>query len=189
MRIGSLKLSTIQGGAYHGTTSFYLNMRDLEKPKDVTKPELLHEVSSLRDSMRLVNAGFIVIAEPDQQQDLDVREVVRTVAEYGLIPIVYCTGENRPLYYDDCKWSRVQRYVSRLGENWMEFNVNEFELIAYGTLPGHEPAMSRNNMGADRILTLSKREKPEEVLQWIGEAQYPWRIVYPAIRDVEVVLI
>lgn len=189
MRIGGLKLSTIQGGAYHGATSFYLNMRDMAKPKDVPKSQVMGEVAQMVQSMRLLNTGFVVVAGEDQNQDAEVLQLVRTVAEYALVPIVYCTGESRPLFYDECKLKRVQRYSSRLDQGWMGFNTNEFEVIVEGSLPSYEPALSANNVGADRILTLSKREKPQDVLQWIAEAQYSWRVTYPAIRDVEVVLI
>lgn len=189
MRIGSLKFSTIQGGAYHGAAAFYLNMRDVGKAKDVTKSQVTNEIFSLVKSMQLLNAGFVVVAGEDQQQDLEVQQLVKTAVDHGLVPIVYCTGESRPLYYDSCVLKRVQRYGSRLNEGWMDFNVNEFEVIVEGNLPAFEPALSKNNSGADRILTVSKREKPQDVLQWLGEAQWSWRIVYPAIRDVEIVLI
>ncbi len=189
MRIGSLKLSTIQGGAYHGATAFYLNMREMNKPKDVPKSQIMAEVVQMMQSMRLVNAGFVVVAGEDQNQDAEVLQLVRTVGEHNLGSIVYCTGESRPLFYDECKWKRVQRYSSRLDEEWMGFNTNEFEVVVEGALPAYEPALGKNNLGADRILTLSKKEKPQDVLQWIGEAQYPWRVTYPAIRDMEVVII
>jgi len=183
MRFQSLTLSTIQGGAHSGAAAFFLQVGDGRK--HLALSELVNEIAEMRTSMQLYVCGLVIHEPEDAQQDVELNQLALTVRDQGVTPIAYVTGKARPAYYDSCAWHRVQRDVGNPND-WMQFNAEEYELLCTANLPTNEPHFHKNNQNIDRMLTLSKRIKPQDVLTTISQFQGAWRVNYPAIKTLEV---